>query len=87
MTADEKRDDIAQCYIGSLEFLYHKAIYPQKCGFFTKPPLLNLATQIAAELRRAKASLVTAKEQRELAKADPQMATDIDLAQEILEQE
>jgi hypothetical protein len=73
MTADEKRDTIAQEYINRLEKLYNKAIFQQPTFWGTKPPLLNLATQIAAELRRAKASLVTAKEQRELVESNKQM--------------
>lgn len=73
MTADEKRDSIARQYITRLEGLYQKALNPKPGRWTTTQPLLNLATQIAAELRRAKASLVTAKEQRKLIAEEAQM--------------
>lgn len=66
MTADEKRDVIAQEYIHRLEYLYSQSTKGKK-------PLLNLATQICAELRRAKASFVTAVEQRALVEKGAQM--------------
>ena len=66
LTADQERDFIAQEYINRLEMIYMEAFAPRR-------KLLNLATQIAAELRRAKASFVTTVEQRKLIEEGAQM--------------
>jgi hypothetical protein len=58
-TPDELRDQIANQYINRLEYLYAECTKPKK-------KLLNLAYGICTEIRRAKASLVTNTEQREL---------------------